>query len=529
MNATSARRVFAGAVFLLLAALACPAALAQPAALEFRNQKDDKPFNRSAIVTSDKFNYWDFQFDKLVNDSVGGNFKQIVFDFNECFGGGMIDELLARNYAPAAYTSAARHNQVSLARSEDLISGVDPNFPNQIRRVESTYNVRWAPAAGGANPAMQSDAATTARAQDRFGPFQIAATRADLRFAVAGVPPTDPQYTSSGAPGNALQLHRGDQGTKYRAILFGGSTQLDFGPALKVGNLPNQGILNYQFGNLAVNYNTLLRMRDNLLAAGFTDDEMYIMYPGGHVRDGNNKPTGKIYNGGPAMPDWIDAGTRYNDLTAAWATWMKGQTDQNTQIFYWSSWGHGNALPDAKAQANAKNQKIPKAGLGVKFSMDTDLATTMLDVFAAYNGDPAAPDGGNPLPYFTVETSVLVPQFSVTLNNAPLALRDFSPDPNVAGAYRYKFDLSLSDLAMLKSPDEDTIVVNYDFGGSDGGLYDQFADFITLMGPTPGDFANGAGLAAVPEPAAVALLAAAILAARCSARRAAKRRRAMAG
>jgi hypothetical protein len=370
---------------------------------------------------------------------------------------------------------------------------------------------------------MQSDAATTGRAQDRFGPFQIAATRADQRFAVAGVPQTDPQYTSSGAAGNALRLHRGDQGTKYRAILFGGSTQLDFGPALKVGNLGNVPAQNYQFGNLAVNYNTLLRTRDNLLAAGYTDDEMWIMYPGGQARDGNNKPTGKLYLGGPAIPDWVDAGTRYNDLTAAWATWMKGQTDLNTQIFYWSSWGHGNALPDAKAQANAKGQKIPKAGAGVKFSMDAGLATTMLDVFDIYNGAATTPDGGNPLPYFEVDTSVLVPQFSISLNNSLLALRDLSPDPDVAGAYRYKFDLSPADLASLSSIAEPTVVVNYNFNGADGGQYDQFADFITLMGPTPGDFANGLGLASVPEPAAIALLTMAIAASLRSLRRRAAR------
>lgn len=466
-------------------ALHATAHAAPPPALEFRNQSTEKPFNRSAIQTSDGYNYWDFQFDATVNASIGNKFKEIVFSFNQCFGGGMIDELVARNWNSSAFTSAAGHWQKSYARSEDRTSGVDTNFPG-LRSTESTYSLRWAPKAGGANPMTQVQAATAARRQDIAGPFS------DVKggnFQIGGI--TSPQFTFTGA-GDRIKLHRGANDTKFRAILFAGSSQLDVGPAKK------NGAPGYVEQGLAANWNSLIRMRDSLLAAGYNDNEIYVMYPGGDVRNGAGNPTGRIFDRGPRIPNWVDAGTRYEDLRSAWTTWMAGETDTKTQIFFWSSFGHGLALSDVKAQKDAQDNPKIKKGEAFNWDMDTDLGAQIADAHA-YNSTITFEDDAYGLPYFLVETVAPIPALSIDLNGASLAL--ISSELNPLGGQKYKFELPASAISQLHSSLQ-SLSVAWDFGpGPDP--YNDEATFITMMGPTPGDFANGVN---VPGPASLAAI-----------------------
>lgn len=480
------RRISCG----FLVSMHSAAILAAPPALEYVNQSTAKPFNRSAIMTHDGKKYWDFQFDATVNAAVGDKYKQMVFAFNECFGGGMIDELVARDLKAAAFTSAARHDQVSYSRTEDSSSGIDTNFP-AIRSSESTYSLRWAPRAGGANPATQKSAATIARKQDIAGPFSdtVAGT-----FALGGQ--TSPQYTSTGAAGDRIRLHRGADGTKYRAILFAGSTQLDEGPAR---NAMGAGYTN---GKLAANWNTLLRMHSSLIAAGYTEDEIYVMYPGGHTRNAMGNPTGKIYPGGPAIPNWVDGGTRYEDLRASWTTWMAGQTDANTQIFFWSSYGHGTAMTDVKAQKDAAANPKIKKGEAFSWEMDTDLGSTISHVWD-YNSTITMEDDAYGLPYFLVETVDAIPALSIELNGAPLNL--IASEINPLGGQTYKFELPTSAITQLQSSMQD-LVVGWDFGPGPDPYSDE-ATFITMMGPTAGDFANGINVPAPGPLACIGMLA----------------------
>lgn len=467
----------------------CGSAVAAPPALEFVNQTvaKAKTQTRSGMMTSDKLHVWDFQFDAMVQDAIGGKVKQAVFDFNQCNGGGMIDELLLRNLGDAAFTSAARHNQCSISRSEDLTTGIDPNKPG-VRRCESTYSFRFITKAANGGSEQVKIAATKARAEDICGPFSPSSTVANL---------VSPQYTSSGAAGDVIRLHKEAAGTKYRAILWGGSSQLDPGDALAPDGktmLPTQPI--------AGNWNSLERAHSQMLLAGYTEDEMLVLYPGGDVRKPDGSPKGKMFTGGPDLPAWIDGGTRYEDMRYAWTDWMKNGVDNKTQVFFWSSFGHGTSMADAAAQRKAgENKKIEK-GSAFNFEMDEDLTEQMLQVKAAYP-DGTAEDGSNALPYFLVMTTVEAPGLSVNLDGFNLGLIEMLT--NADGKFEYKFALPDAVYPSLQSLMQ-SVAVDYNFAGTDGGQYDLYADFIEHMGPTIGDFGN-VPFSIVPGPGGVVVLA----------------------
>ena len=445
---------------------------------EYANQNTANTFMRSGIVTHGGATYWDRRFEQSANAGLANGYKEVAFAFNQCFGGGMIDELVASNINPASYTSAARHDQPSYARSEDLASGIDPNFP-QIRRVESTYNLHYGPASGGANPSTQRAAAQTGYNNDIYGPVIRPMN-----------PITRPQYTSTGNIGDNITLRRNnpqveEQNQQYLAIVFGGSTQLDFGPAL-LTNPPPRGP-RYANGNLAVNWNNLLRIHDALLAAGYAEADMFIMYPGGHQ-------AGTIYAGGPAIPNWVDAGTRPRDLDFAWRNWLANRVTNRTQVYYWSSWGHGNRQLDVRAKRAAQAQGIPR-GQAFAFDMEPGFAAQLGQIFDHFN--PNGGEGAEGTPEFEVITSIPLPWISITVNGIPLTPLPPIYDPFGDGSeHHYKFSIPRVVADSLRFGGVHTLVVDYPFEFGEEGL-----DFILQMGPTLGPLANGPTLSSgVEEP-----------------------------
>lgn len=476
-------------IWLVVFAACAGSAIGAPPALEYENQALVKGRfkTRSAIMTSDNLHVFDFQFDLMVNQAIGGKVKQAVFNFNQCNGGGMIDELLSRNLGDAVFTAAARHNQCSIARSEDKLTGIDPNNP-AIRRAESTYSFRYLTKAANGGSAKQIDAATKARAEDICGPFSPNKTWTNF---------VSPQYTSTGAAADAIRLHKEAGGTKYRAILWGGSTQFERGEAQAAGS--DQMVKNI---DVAANWNTLERAHDQMIKAGYKEEEMLILYTGGEDRNPDGSPKGKIFKNGPAIPAWVDGGTRYEDMRYAWTDWMAGQVDDKTQVFFWSSFGHGTSMADAAAQRKASANPKIKKGEFFNFEMDQDLTQEMLQVKAAYP-DGTAEDGEHALPYFLVMTTVEAPQLGVNLGGIQLPLLNMLV--NADGQFEYKFDLPEAAMINLQSLMQ-SVAVDYNFGGSDGGQFDEFADFIEHMGPTLGDFGN-IPFESVPAPGAMGLMA----------------------
>jgi hypothetical protein len=498
-NRSVTSRIVSVSVALLLCTATLP--LSAPATAQafpdFQNQNSATTDIRSAIVTADRVNFLDSDFANLVNNTLANGYNEVSFAFMQCFGGGMIDDLLAQNLANASYTSATRHDRPSFAGSENPASGVDL-FNPIIRRVESFYNLPYAPAAGGANPATQRNAAMTGFNGDILSPPNLANTlMAFPRFqANRGLLPEVPQYTSSDAVGDSIMLHRVNannrtQNTRYRAILFGGSTRVDAGPVLLV-NPPRPPLSPYAtLPNLAINWATLNRVHDALLAAGYTEDEMYVMYPGGEARDRNGNPTGLIFPGGPRLPDWVDAGTRAADLRNAFTTWLAPELIATTQVFFWSSWGHGKQITDWAQRRKRQGQRIPRT-MGISVDVDPDFTQQMQSVFLYYNPSGGSGDPGSPLIELT--SSIPLTTFSLTLDGNPLTLTFSILDPYGDGSeYLYKYALSRADMSSLAASTTHTLAVDYPTGLY-GSQYDQFADFIQHLGPTMGDFANGLSL-----------------------------------
>ncbi len=461
---------------------------------------------RSGIVTSDRATYWDDRFATLVGRILGPNQNQVVheaaFAFMECFGGGMIDNLEGL-FAKDSYTSAARHDQVAYARSENPASGVDPFVP-AVRRVESLYSLPYATRLQ--MPATQRASAMAGYNGDIISPPNVQATW--NAFPLTRFINEMPQYTAD-MIGDSITLHRNNPAdpntpnTRYRAILFGGSTQFDVGPALNAIQNPNPLIPpQYTAGRLAINWNTLTRIHDALVALGYAEDEMYIMYPGGEARNMAGQPTGRIFPNGPAIPAWVDAGTRARDLTAAWDTWLAPQVNASTQVFFWSSWGHGNRGPDAARQQRQAGMPVQR-GQQMSFDSDAEFGAQAVALFD--RGNPLSSLGTLETPYFEVAASMDVPGLSVELNGHSLSLLETLPDPFADGSeWIYKFALDQPDVDLLAASLTHTLRIDYSLA------LPEDASFITSMGPTLGEFANGLSL--VPEPAAVVLLAAALAA-----------------
>jgi hypothetical protein len=184
----------------------------------------------------------------------------------------MIDELRDLGLGPAAFTSAARHDQVAWAGFMD---------PASKGLLESYYSLRYAPQAGGAAPKAQKAAATTGRAKDFAGPF----ARLNLE---------DPQYLSTGVAGDAIQLHT--TSTKYLAIVFGGSTA-------EPGN-----------------FNSCNRIHNALVAAGYVAAELRELYTGLAA------PLNTTFKGMAAAWAFVKTKTDTDTQIFYWNSWGHGTT-----------------------------------------------------------------------------------------------------------------------------------------------------------------------------------------------------------
>ncbi|MEQ8661331.1 MAG: hypothetical protein RLW62_10975 [Gammaproteobacteria bacterium] len=382
-------------LFVLVAALvAAPAyALVVPptAPLEYVNQDSAQTFYHSGIVTKSGATVWDTDFARLVNTGIGTHYNEIAFAFMQCYGGGMIDELGALDLVPASYTSAARHDEAAWVGSRDT------GF------FESYYNAAYAPVAGSAVARTHLQAASAGRNGDLVGPVR--------KQPQAGNPLEHPQYTSSGPIGDSITLHRNNpQGVvanaDYLALLYGGQ------------------------GNNTTNFNSLVLARNELLARGYTDAEIHVMYSytGGQPRD----PNGNLVN-------WVDADAGAKELAQAWTNVASDNVDADTQVYFWNAPLHGNRMFDLLGWIggvldNARNYL---------FDLVDDFTVQLRALFDRFGNAPPAPLA---LPHFEIVLGEAVDPnlLAVNLNGMSLALLDEVAE-DIFGdgssyAYRFGFD-----------------------------------------------------------------------------------------
>jgi hypothetical protein len=479
----AARRV---AMALVMAALPVSAWAVFP---EYQSQNSSTTFFHSAIMTSDFRAVWDFQFARLVNASLARGYAEIAFGFMQCFGGGMIDELTALNLVPAAYTSAARHDQLSWATSGDLRAGADPLYPDFVA-FESSYNIHYGPVAGGAPggrlPQNQRTAAGTAYNNDIVGQGAGALLL------------TNPQYTSSGPMGDGITLHNPNPvapvpNPRYRAILFGGSTQLD-GPAWDL-HLATRAL----GGPMPVpaNWESLSRVNNALLAASYLSNEFWAAYPGAAagaflfaVPPGNVIP----------VPAWVSSDTRAADLRAAF-NWLAGQTNASTQIFYWNSFGHGARAFDFIGWLASKAQKL-LSGVPFTFTLDPTFTSQLVTFYDELN-----PGGGSSSvpgsPDLKITTTIAA-TYTVALDGQPLSVSS-SDTGDIWGdgtEYQYAFSLSSANISDLAGGGSHTLTVTLTSGPPNALTGIELLGFTT--GDVPPDLQNGVyGGSAPPPPAPV--------------------------
>jgi uncharacterized repeat protein (TIGR01451 family) len=429
-------------------------------------------------------------------------FNEVAFAFMECNGGGMIDELMAiPNLAPASFTSAAHHKQCAWARFEDAGSGADPTF-GQARRIESTYNLNYALNAGGGVPATQRNAARLGYNSDILSPPNQLATY--FRFPYffyslfSSYPIGEiPQYTSTGADGDAITLNNnnlqrpGNPNKKYLAILFGGSTWLE--NVNFVGSSDPR--VPYWFNvRLGINYNTLKRMYDALIAANYDPDNIYVLAPYTLLKDKQGGATKKPLRSDGKVLTWVDDESTREGMQRAW-DWVAANTDADTQVFFWSSWGHGTAGTLAQLPAAAPGQRgLTRVCRGSALPLETpvDFATQMQDTFNFYSSDTGASADG--LPDFEVEVSSPITNLQAFLDGHALSLRSTSPDPVVpSNSCVYSFALSADDIRGLLSATNHQVWIDYptnQVGNPDSDCTDR----VLSMGLTLGELAGGPSL-----------------------------------
>jgi hypothetical protein len=410
---------------------------------EYDNQNSHSTGLHSAICTGDDGEgIWDFEFagmvkDALITEFTGGmvlrNYAETAFAFMECYGGGMIDELIpvvGTSSDVTSFTSASRYDGKSY-----------------YENYESCYNYFYS------QKAAQYVASEYGYNNDQDGP--------------KGKNWEHPQYklTYGGTDKIDVTLHSVNQGggntpDKYLSIIFGG------------GGLCSTD-------NKWANYNSVSRIYSALKDDyGYTDDEIYLMYPE------DTKP-----NGTPLPTTWhVDAGNAYDDLSNAWK-WVKNRTTSTTQVYYWSSICHGGR---EESPFFPFELPVPPAET-IDYDLTDDFVKLVKDMFYFFDDIPDVIGGK---PDFQVIAPDPVAGLSVVLNDKSLTFLDDTV--HLAGAdtyYVYKFALDQTDIDHLQ-----TIGNRVGFYWTPG---EEPVDvYFTMAGIVTSNMPN-----AIPEPATLLLFA----------------------
>lgn len=413
----------------------------QAAFPEYVDQDSETTNIRSGISTKDGIPIWDNVFASMVRNPWWIwnplNADELAFGFMQCYGGGMIDDLELASMWPTSYTSAAKHNQASWWGNQDPASG---------GLSESYYNLHYSPWVGGAALRRHDQAGQNAYNNDRVGPVVNNPWRESPQY----------MFNYPFMDRTDITLHQPNidgQPTNYLAILWGGST------------------------NNWANYNSLARIHSDLIARGYTSNEIYLMCPA------NRKPNGAALPAG-----WVvDDGTNFQDMVDAWQ-WANLQSDPNTQVYFWSNICHGTRTEDLVNYVLDNYAEPIQPGKPYGFDLAADLVNQVKELF--YFFEPR-PDANLGRPYFQVIVPQMVADLSVVLNSELLSLvsvTDYNDGSQIS--FFYQFGLDSTDINNL-SPTGNVFELNWS---------GPPVDFI-MAGVTTGNMSN-----AIPEPNSLSLL-----------------------
>jgi len=416
---------------IILSAAAAPLLFSAPSwgigAPAFPVYTQQSQYYDSGICTSTGI-VWDTTFASWVGNTLNSsNYNEIAFDFNECYGGGMIDDLTPLNLAPAAYTSASSPYETAWAGSRD--TSTNANLPANYYSIELTKSLI------GGNTFMT--AAQYGYNNCLVGPV--------VNKPSAGNPIETPQYTSSGPIGDSIILGQNNpenptNNTKYLAVLYAG---------------PTKGVTDVDDANsLAQQFNYL-----NGLGGGATygnGANIDVLSSGGA---GGNLP------GYPGIPS--DASDSAASLKAAWKNFIGNNTNSHTQIFF-SDLGHGTSafnydlfLHDASE--TIQNGVTQAYTLTQSFVQQAQQITNNL-LSQGYSLGTTA------FPFFEIQSPQQISGLSVTVDGNVLPVIGTPVDLYGDGSeYEYDFELTDADIQALTTSDSTDIT----WSGSQTPTFDE--------------------------------------------------------
>jgi hypothetical protein len=440
--------------FFATSALAAP-----PAPPQYLNQASATSFYDSAICTTTG-DVWDSSFAQFVSTGLGvgttNAYNEVAFDFNECYGGGMIDELQALNLVPASYTSASQWNQLAWGGSRDPASGGKPI---------SYYSLQYMKSLAAGNNVLQA-------AKDGYNKDLVGPVVANVQ---GGNPIETPQYTSSGPIGDAILPGKNDplntvNNNQYLAVLFAGSD------------------------SDALNFNSLNQAYSTLNNLGYAKANIYILYPGGGAA-ANPTAAGTIAAafGGSTVVDATAA-----NLQAAWAkngTFINGKTTANTQVFYWNGMEHGTYGFNALAYIQNQISNTIQAGVNYGIQLQQQFLNQLQQTYQYFTG--LGITSGLDLPTIEIQSNGPVTGLTVSLDGDSLS-EIGSPVDLYGNEYEYDYQLGSADMGDLESSLNDSLDVNWSGGG------DPFSGIYIDNGDEPEALADAED---VPEPVSMGLIA----------------------
>ncbi|WP_258083761.1 hypothetical protein [Thermococcus thermotolerans] len=262
----------------------------------------DQPSSYASSLVSSSGGYiYDWQLANMINMWIANRtgYANMVFIFNQCFGGGMIDDLKEKlkGTGDAAFLSASKHDEPAWGLADGYTPASWPEMGKRgFKKPEGYYpkEVGEELARTGKDAPTMKEIAKRAEQQDSRGPYGL------------GFKET-PQYTSIGN-GDSIKIGKKADGSDVaskHAILFAGDA------------------------NRRRHWNNLQRMYDALKKQGFTDGDIIVL-----AGDGKTTPWGS------SVPNYVDGLGTKKALYEAIVNVSK-KMNKNEQLVFWVS-DHGN-------------------------------------------------------------------------------------------------------------------------------------------------------------------------------------------
>ncbi len=263
---------------------------------------DQPPSYASSLVSSSGGYIYDWQLAHMIKTwIVPKGYANMVFVFNQCFGGGMIDDLKEklRGTGDAAFLSASKHDEPALG----LADGYRPSRRSRITRggfqkPEGFYpkEVGEEIEKTGRDAPTMKEIARRAEMEDLSGPYGLWEKNIE-----------HPQYTSIGK-GDNIRIGKKSDGSDVasrHAILFAGDA------------------------DKKRHWNNLQRMYDALKKQGFTDGDIIVL-----AGNGRTTPWGSN------VPSYVDGPGTKEALYEAIVN-VSRKMNKDEQLVFWAS-DHGN-------------------------------------------------------------------------------------------------------------------------------------------------------------------------------------------